>query len=47
MGSTVVTHHFADVAQQRQVLAHGHSASREAIDRAQVLSPSAPFPHPW
>src|ERR1043166_733623 len=29
-GSTVATHHFADVAQQRQVLAHGHSAARGA-----------------
>jgi hypothetical protein len=29
-GSTVATHHFADVAQQRQVLAHAPALPREA-----------------
>ena len=46
-GSTVAAHHFADVAQQQQVLAHGHSTSREADwPHASALSIGS-ISHPW
>ena|ERR1700722_7699221 len=37
-GGTVATHHFADVAQQRQVLAHGHGASARSALAARKCS---------
>ena len=44
-GSTVATHHFADVAQQRQVLAYGGSFvnCRAHCPTRVRVSPSAPF----